>query len=288
MNSEESFFDNIIFTDDCKFQNGPDSQMIYRKKGNYSENFFAEFEKFPISVMAWGAIGINFKPDLYFYDDSVNTTTYLEMFEKTHFFQNAQHEFKSWKFFFEQDGAKMHTKNEVLNYISSQCNLVCGWPANSPDLSPIEMMWSIIKFRISNYPNDLKPKNKVELIEAIQKEWRSIDAITFNNLVKSFKYWLKLCARVGGKTIVPFLKSHLYRDLEKVPIEEPPHVFDQLTDIKLMQYASQSWKKNIEFKSKFGQISNKLLSMQVPQWAYAKNNIMRRYCSKSFLHTSTN
>ena len=154
--------------------------------------------------------------------------------------------FRSWKIFFEQDGAKMHTKNEVLNYISSRCNLVCGWPANSPDLSPIEMMWSIIKFRISNYPNDLKPKNKVELIEAIQKEWRSIDAITVNNLVKSFKYRLRLCARVGGKTIVPFSKSHLYRDLEKVPIEEPPHVFDQLTDIKLMQYASQSWKKTGE------------------------------------------
>lgn len=107
-------------------------------------------------------------------------------------------------FFFEQHGAKMHSKSEVLDYFCSRCNLVCGWPANWPDLSPIEMMWSIIKFRISNYPNDFKPKNKVELIEAIQREWRSIDATKVNNLVRSFKYRLQFCSRVGGKTITPY------------------------------------------------------------------------------------
>ena len=98
----------------------------------------------------------------------------------------------------------MHSKSEVLDYFCSRCNLVCGWPANWPDLSPIEMMWSIIKFRISNYPNDFKPKNKVELIEAIQREWRSIDATKVNNLVRSFKYRLQFCSRVGGKTITPY------------------------------------------------------------------------------------
>ena len=131
--------------------------MTYRQKGNYSLQFYAEFEKFPVSVMAWGAIGINFKPDLYFYNDSVIAENYLNMLKQT--------------FFFEQDGAKMHSKSEVLDFIFQRCNLVWGWPANSPDLSPIEMLWSIIKFRIANYQFDQQPKNKAELIEAIQKEF---------------------------------------------------------------------------------------------------------------------
>ena len=39
--------------------------MIYRQKGNYSKHFFSEFEKFPISCMTWGAIGIDFKADFF-------------------------------------------------------------------------------------------------------------------------------------------------------------------------------------------------------------------------------
>lgn len=61
------------------------------------------------------------------------------MFGKIHFFEDAQKAFKSF-FFFEQHGAKMHSKSEVFDYICSRCNLVCGWPANWADLSPIEMM----------------------------------------------------------------------------------------------------------------------------------------------------
>ena len=73
--------------------------MIYRQKGNYSENFFADFEKFPISCIAWGAIGIDFKPDLYFFDKTVNSESYIEMFIKINFFENAQNRFKNSIFF---------------------------------------------------------------------------------------------------------------------------------------------------------------------------------------------
>jgi len=66
-------------------------------------------------------------------------------------------------------------------------------------------------------------------------------------LVKSLKYRLSLCVRVGGKTITPFLKSHQYRDLKKVPTEAAPYVFDQATDMKLIEYANQSWKKQARF-----------------------------------------
>lgn len=186
VNSNQLFFERIIFTDECKFQNNPDSLMIYRQKGNYSENFFADFEKFPISCIAWGAIGIDFKPDLYFFDKTVNSESYIEMFIKINFFENAQNRFKNSNFFFQQDGARCHFKPEVLKFIFERSNLVCGWPSNSPDLSPVEMMWSIVKFRISNYPIDLKPINREQLINAIQKEWRAIDMETVNRLVNSF------------------------------------------------------------------------------------------------------
>lgn len=104
------------------------------------------------------------------------------------------------------------------------------------------MMWSIIKFKISNYPIDLKPKNKAELISAIQKEWRAIDISTVNRLVSSFKDRLNTCIHVGGQTIAPYLKHHLF-DLSKIEMEEPPYVFNDEVDQYLLQNSQQSWKK---------------------------------------------
>ena len=46
----------------------------------------------------------------------------------------------------------------------------------------------------------------------------------------------------GGKTIVPFLKNHYYLHPEKIPEEEPCYVFDQQTDMELLQLANRSWK----------------------------------------------
>ena len=82
---DHSFFENIIFTDECKFSNNPDSLMIYRKRGNYGSQFCSEFEKIPISCIAWGAIGYNFKPDLYFFESNINSEVYMDMLKKQDF-----------------------------------------------------------------------------------------------------------------------------------------------------------------------------------------------------------
>ena len=37
--------------------------------------------------MAWGAIGLNFKPDLYFFDEKVNAENYIQMLKDTQFFE---------------------------------------------------------------------------------------------------------------------------------------------------------------------------------------------------------
>ena len=65
---------------------------------------------------------------------------------------------------------------------------------------------------------------------------------TANSLVSSFKRRLQICVKVGGKTIVPFLKNHYYLHPEKITEEEPSYVFDQQTDMKLLQLANRSWK----------------------------------------------
>ena len=48
-----------------------------------------------------------------------------------------------------------------------------AWPAQSPDLNPLEHLWFLLKRRLGEYPEP--PKGILELWECIQAEWEKIE-----------------------------------------------------------------------------------------------------------------
>ncbi len=67
------------------------------------------------------------------------------------------------KLIFQQDNAPCHTSFKLCEYFSNNNIEVMYWPANSPDLSQIENVWSVLKRKIGK----IYVKNKKELIDAI-------------------------------------------------------------------------------------------------------------------------
>ena len=77
-------------------------------------------------------------------------------------------------FIFQQDGSSVHRADiceKYINHNMPQALTFPNWPPYSPDLNPIENVWSWLK----NQVNKEMPKNVNALKSCIRKHWRTLD-----------------------------------------------------------------------------------------------------------------
>ncbi len=94
----------------------------------------------PASLMVWGCINANGMGCLHVLEGTMNAERYIKVLE--------QHMLPSRWRVFQQDNAKPHTAAITTAWLHSRRVRVLNWPACSPDLSPIENILRIIKWKI--------------------------------------------------------------------------------------------------------------------------------------------
>lgn len=73
-----------------------------------------------------------------------------------------------YQLYFQQDNAPCHVGKKATEYIDSNfSNHLEFWPANSPDLSPIEELWSIVEDQLNHYSFN----NLEDMIKKLQWIW---------------------------------------------------------------------------------------------------------------------
>ncbi len=73
-------------------------------------------------------------------------------------------------FIFQQNLAPAHTARGTKSWFNGHGVGVLDWPANSPDLNPIENLWGIVKRKMG----DTRLNNAEDLKSAIKSTWASI------------------------------------------------------------------------------------------------------------------
>uniref|UniRef100_A0A8C2FU98 Tc1-like transposase DDE domain-containing protein n=1 Tax=Cyprinus carpio TaxID=7962 RepID=A0A8C2FU98_CYPCA len=84
-------------------------------------------------------------------------------------------------FVFQHDLAPAHSAKTTGKWFTDHGITVLNWPANSPDLNPIENLWDIVKRKL----RDARPNTLDELKAAIEASWASITPQQCHRLIAS-------------------------------------------------------------------------------------------------------
>ncbi len=130
----------VLFSDESKFciSFGNQGHRVWRKSGEaHNSCCLKSSVKFPQSVMIWDAMSSAGVGPLCFLKSTVNAAIYQEILE--HFMlPSADKLYGDADFIFQQDLSPAHTAKGTKSWFNDHGVTVLDWPANSPDLNPIE------------------------------------------------------------------------------------------------------------------------------------------------------
>ncbi len=120
--------------------------------------------------MIWAAMLSADVGPLCFLKSTINIAIYQEILEQF-ILPSADKLYGDADLIFQQDLAPAHTAKGTKSWFNDHGVIVLDWPANSPDLNPIENhLWAIVKRKM----RDTRPNNADDLKAAIKATWASI------------------------------------------------------------------------------------------------------------------
>lgn len=131
------------------------------------------------SVFLWGCFSWNGVGPLHPINDTMDRFVYRDIM------QNVMLPYAEWemplRFIFQQDNDPKHSSRIVQEWFQENNVRVLQWPAQSPDLNPIENLWEEVERRIRTqmFPNIQSLLNKINQV------WINLPENTVQNLIAS-------------------------------------------------------------------------------------------------------
>ncbi len=149
--------------------------------------------KFPQSVMIWAAMSSAGVGPMF--SEVHSQRSHLPGNFLEHFMlPSADKLYGDADFIFQQDLAPAHTAKGTKSWFNDHGVTVLDWPANSPDLNPIENLWGIVKRKM----RDTRPINADELKVTVKETWASIPPQQCHKLITSMPRRIEAVIKAKG------------------------------------------------------------------------------------------
>jgi transposase len=149
------------------------------------------------SIMIWGCIMAQGTGYLCQIEGTMNKDVYQSILT-THLENSLSwYKINKKKIIFQQDNDPKHTAKSVQQWLEDQPFSVLSWPAQSPDLNPIEHMWALLKRRLGEF--ETAPSGLVELWERVQDVWNKISPKDCLNVIDSMPDRIEAVLKARGR-----------------------------------------------------------------------------------------
>lgn len=186
---------SIIFSDEKKFNlDGPDGWAYYWHDIRTEEKLFSKRQMGGEYVMVWSSFSYYRQGSMVFLDGRINAAKYCSVLQDHLLPLAALTHGETWTF--QHDNAPIHTARLTKRFFIDK-NIEClTWPTRSPDLNPIENLWSVFARKV--YANSRQFASKEELKMAIAECWRDLHEETLQVLSDSMPRRIKDVIRAHG------------------------------------------------------------------------------------------
>ena len=183
-------FSNVIFTDECRATlDGPDGWARGWVLDQRQPKLRMRRQQGGGGVMFWAGIQGSEIIGPYMVPEGVkiNAKAYCELLDQFLFpWLENQPLLRRRKLIFQHDNAPAHKAKFTTNWLNNYSfgkDKIMVWPANSPDLNPIENLWAIIKRRV--YQDGRQFTSTAGLWKAIQDAAASVTPTEIKKLTSS-------------------------------------------------------------------------------------------------------
>ena len=149
------------------------------------------------SIIVWGCMTMHGPGYMCKIDGTMDQHLYKQILEDELSKTIEYYDMDMSKVIFQHDNDSKHTAKSVQAWIAGQQFQVLLWPAQSPDMNPIEHLWAHLKRQLNTYESP--PKGMLELWERVQAEWDKIDKQTCLTLIESIPRRIEAVIKAKGK-----------------------------------------------------------------------------------------